>query len=109
MTIGDRVWTGNAGRLELQAPGFRAFLAPGTELAALNLTEDVQQYSVSQGTASFRVVSMDDEDVFEIDTPNAAITLERLGLYRVYVDSNGDTGSRPLAARCRSAPARRSS
>ena len=91
MTIGDRVWMGGAGRLELQAPGFRAFLAPGTELAALNLTEDVQQYSVSQGTATFRVVSMDPEDVFEIDTPNAAITLERLGLYRVYVDSNGDT------------------
>ncbi|MBK9063190.1 MAG: hypothetical protein IPL89_08345 [Acidobacteria bacterium] len=91
MTIGDRVWTGASGRLELQAPGFRAFVAPRTDLTALNLTEDVQQYSVSQGTASFRVISMDDEDEFEIDTPNAAISLERPGLYRVYVDAAGNT------------------
>ena len=91
MTIGDRVWTGASGRLELQAPGFRAFVSPRTELTALNLTEDVQQYSVAQGTASFRVISMDDEDEFEIDTPNAAISLERPGLYRVYVDTAGNT------------------
>ena len=91
LTIGDRVWAGDAGRVELQAPGFRAFLAPGTELTALNLTEDVQQYSVAQGTASFRIISMDDEDEFEIDTPNAAVTLERPGLYRVYVDAAGNT------------------
>jgi hypothetical protein len=91
LTIGDRVWAGDAGRVELQAPGFRAFLAPATELTALNLTEDVQQYSVAQGTASFRVISMDEEDEFEIDTPNAAVTLERPGLYRVYVDGAGNT------------------
>ncbi len=91
MTIGDRVWTGDAGRLELQAPGLVAFLAPRTDLTALNLTEDVQQYSVAEGTATIRVVSMDDEDVFEIDTPNAAVTLERPGLYRVYVDADGNT------------------
>ena len=91
MTIGDRVWTGTSGRLELQAPGFRAFLAPRTELTALNLTEDVQQYSVAEGTATFRVVSMDEEDVFEIDTPNAAVTLDRPGLYRVFVDPEGNT------------------
>ena len=91
MTIGDRAWTGASGRLELQAPGFRAFVAPRTELTALNLTEDVQQYSIAQGTASFRVISMDEEDEFEIDTPNAAISLERPGLYRVYVDAAGNT------------------
>ncbi len=91
MTIGDRVWTGNGGRIELQAPGLRTFLAPGTELTALNLTEDVQQYSIAEGTATFRLSSMDDDDAFEIDTPSAAVTLERTGLYRVSVDANGNT------------------
>jgi hypothetical protein len=91
MTIGDRIWTGAAGRTEFQAPGLRAFLAPQTELTALNLTEDVQQYSIAEGTASFRLVSMDDDDVFEIDTPNAAVTLEKPGLYRIYVDGDGNT------------------
>ena len=76
LTIGDRVYASPTGRLELEAPGLRAFVAPGTELTTLNLTEDVQQYSISQGTATFRLSHRDDEDVIEIDTPNAAITLE---------------------------------
>ncbi|HEX7614811.1 MAG TPA: DUF6600 domain-containing protein [Thermoanaerobaculia bacterium] len=91
LTIGDRVYAGETGRLELEAPGLRAFVAPGTELTTLNLTEDVQQYSISQGTATFRLSHRDDEDVIEIDTPNAAITLEVTGLYRVSVDENGNT------------------
>ena len=91
MTIGDRIYSTAAGRVELEAPGLRAFVAPETELTILNLTEDVQQYSMAQGTATFRISHMDDEDVFEIDTPNAAITLEATGLYRVYVDADGDT------------------
>ena len=91
MTIGDRIYSTAAGRVELEAPGLRAFVAPETELAILNLTEDVQQYSMAQGTATFRISHMDDEDVFEIDTPNAAITLEATGLYRVYVDADGNT------------------
>src|SRR5262249_39922990 len=91
MTIGDRVYAAGGARLELQAPGLRAFVAPDTELTTLNLTEDVQQYSLSQGTATFRVLAMDDEDVIEIDTPNAAITIDRTGLYRVTVDDDGNT------------------
>ncbi|HEX7672413.1 MAG TPA: hypothetical protein VF395_22620, partial [Polyangiaceae bacterium] len=38
LTIGDRVYAGETGRLELEAPGLRAFVAPGTELTTLNLT-----------------------------------------------------------------------
>jgi hypothetical protein len=91
MTIGDRVYSTAAGRVELEAPGLRAFVAPETELTILNLTEDVQQYSMAQGTATFRVSHLDDEDAFEIDTPNAAIALEATGLYRVYVDAEGNT------------------
>ena len=91
LTIGDRLYSAAAGRVELEAPGLRAFVAPDTELTILNLTEDVQQYSIAQGTATFRISHMDDEDVFEIDTPNAAITLEATGLYRIYVDADGDT------------------
>jgi hypothetical protein len=91
LTIGDRVYASPTGRLELEAPGLRAFVAPGTELTTLNLTEDVQQYSISQGTATFRLSHRDDEDVIEIDTPNAAITLDVTGLYRISVDEEGNT------------------
>src|SRR5512140_455465 len=91
LTIGDRVYASPTGRLELEAPGLRVFVAPGTEFTTLNLTEDVQQYSISQGTATFRISHRDDEDVIEIDTPNAAITLDVTGLYRISVDEEGNT------------------
>ncbi len=91
MTLGDRVWTGG-GRLELQVHGGNIVrLANGTDLAALNLTEDTQQFSVSSGVASFQIRRLGDDDVFEVDTPNAAITFERTGDYRIDVRENGET------------------
>ncbi len=91
MTLGDRVWTAR-GRLELQVHGGNIIrLANQTDLAALNLTEDTQQFSLSAGVASFQIRRLGDDDVFEVDTPNAAITFERTGDYRVDVRDNGDT------------------
>ena len=91
MTLGDRVWTAG-GRLELQAHGGNVIrLAKATDLTALNLTEDTQQYSVSAGVASFQIRRLGDDDVFEVDTPNAAITFERTGDYRIDVREDGDT------------------
>ena len=66
-------------------------LAARTDLQALNLTTDVKQFSLSLGTASFSVRRLDDNDVFEVDTPNAALTFERPGDYRVDVNQNGDS------------------
>jgi hypothetical protein len=91
MTLGDRVWTAD-GRLELQVHGGNVVrLDNGTDLAALNLTEDTQQFSLSAGIASFQIRRLGDDDVFEVDTPNAAITFERTGDYRIDVRENGDT------------------
>ncbi len=91
MTLGDRVWTAD-GRLELQVHGGNVIrLAKSTDLTALNLTEDTQQFSVSAGVASFQIRRLGDDDVFEVDTPNAAITFERAGDYRVDVREDGNT------------------
>jgi hypothetical protein len=46
---------------------------------------------VKAGVASFRIRNLDENDVFEVDTPNAAVTFERPGTYRVDVDPNGNT------------------
>src|SRR5207247_946329 len=40
-----------------------------------------------------RLRNLDDEDSFEIDTPNGAVSLLRPGSYRVDVDSTGDTAT----------------
>ena len=91
MTLGDRIWTAD-GRLELQVHGGNVIrLAKSTDLTALNLTEDTHQFSVSAGVASFQIRRLGDDDVFEVDTPNAAITFERTGDYRIDVREGGDT------------------
>ena len=91
MTLGDRVWTAG-GQLELQLHGGNIVrLGQSTDLTALNLTEDTKQLSLSAGVASFSVRRLDDDDVFEVDTPSAAITFERTGEYRIDVRPEGDT------------------
>ncbi|MFI5181696.1 MAG: DUF6600 domain-containing protein [Thermoanaerobaculia bacterium] len=91
LTIGDRLWTENDARVELEAPGARLFVAPGTQLSILDLREDVAQFSLSVGTAAFRIHHLAEGETFEVDTPNAAVTLRTPGRYRIRVDEDGDT------------------
>jgi hypothetical protein len=93
MTLGDRIYTGSRSRIELQVNG-GAFVRLGalTDFAALNLTDDTRQFSLKSGVASIQIRRLSDSEIFEIDTPNAAVTFERPGDYRVDVDENGFTG-----------------
>jgi hypothetical protein len=91
VTLGDRIWTA-AGRLELQVHGGHVVrIASDTDLTVLNLTEGTKQLSLAAGTGSFEVPRLGDDEIFEVDTPNAAITFERPGNYRIDVRTNGDT------------------
>ena len=92
MTLGDRVYTGGRGRLELQLQGRDVVrLGTRTDLAALNLTDDTKQFSLNAGIASFRIRRLFEDENFEVDTPNAAVTFETPGDYRVDVDLDGNT------------------
>ena len=91
MTLGDRVYTARGSRLELETEGGVIYVAPETDLAALNLTYDVKQFSLGMGSASFLVRRIDSGETFEVDTPNAAVTVERPGEYRIDVDRDGNT------------------
>ncbi len=91
MTLGDRLYTARGSRLELQTEGGAIYLAPETDLAALNLTYEVKQFSLGMGSASFRIRQIDSGESFEVDTPNAAVTFDRAGEYRIDVDRDGNT------------------
>ncbi len=92
MTLGDRLFTGSRSRVELQVHGGDSIrLGARTDLAALNLTDDTKQFSVRAGIASFHIGALADDELFEVDTPNAAVTFERPGKYRVDVDESGNT------------------
>ncbi len=92
MTQGDRVATADGGRLELQLTGGNYLrLDAQSDLTALSLTDETKQFSLSVGTASFLVRGLADTEIFEVDTPNAAVTFERAGDYRIDVDADGNT------------------
>ena len=92
MTLGDRVYTGTRSRLELQVHGGDIIrLGARSDLAALNLTDDTRQFSMRAGIGSFHIRNLPDNAVWEVDTPNAAVTFESRGDYRIDVDANGET------------------
>jgi hypothetical protein len=91
MTLGDRLYTARGSRLELQTEGGAIYLAPETDLAALNLTYEVKQFSLGIGSASFRIRQIGSGESFEVDTPNAAVTFDGAGEYRIDVDRDGNT------------------
>jgi len=91
MSNGDRLYTADGSRAELQIQGAWIRMSPGTDLTALNITRDVKQFSLTGGTASFRLRRLGADDVFEVDTPNAAVTFETTGDYRIDVDADGNS------------------
>ena len=92
MTLGDRVYADRKSRVELQVHGGDLiWLGSRTDLAALNLTDDTKQFALKSGVGTFQVRRLDEDDTWEVDTPNAAVTFERSGEYRIDVDSGGNT------------------
>jgi hypothetical protein len=90
VTIGDHIWTDNAGRTELEAGPLAARIGPLTEFSVLNLDDHVAQFRITQGALSVRLRALGPDDVVEVDTPNGAITLAQPGLYRVDVNDTGE-------------------
>src|SRR5262245_11546076 len=70
VTVGDRVWTDSGSRVELHIGSTAVRLGPQTDFDVLNLSDDTTQLSISQGSIVVHVSRLDDDDVFEIDTPN---------------------------------------
>jgi hypothetical protein len=92
VTLGDRLYLEEDARAELQVEG-GGFIRLGarSDFSVLNLTTDVKQFSLQEGTASFRLRRLDDQESFEVDTPNVSVTFERAGDYRLDVDADGNT------------------
>jgi len=89
---GDVLYTGPDGNAELQI-GPRAFVRAGnaTQIGLDNDEPDFVQFRVTAGHAALDVREIPAGHTVEIDTPNAAFTIERRGYY--HVDLAEDTTS----------------
>ena len=91
LTTGDQLWSDRDGRVELQLDGSLLRLSSSTAVSFLNLSDNVTQIQLSSGTLLVRVRRLEDNETYEIDTPNLAFTVLRPGLYRLSVDEAGNT------------------
>ncbi|HEY5657566.1 MAG TPA: DUF6600 domain-containing protein [Myxococcota bacterium] len=92
LAAGDELYTGEAANLELQI-GARAFVRAGedTQFGLTSLEPDFLQLRVTTGHVSLDLRSRNSGQTFEIDTPNAAFTIEHTGYYRVEVEGETTT------------------
>ena len=91
MTQGDRLFTTKGAKMELQTDEATVFLGSETELSALTMTDGETQLSIAAGTATFRVHHLSEDGSFEVGTPNASVTFDTPGSFRISVDANGNT------------------
>jgi ferric-dicitrate binding protein FerR (iron transport regulator) len=90
LSNGDNLWADKDSRAEFQMGSTSVRMNSETSVTFLELDDHTTQLRLSQGSLVFRVRHLDDEDHFEIDTPNSAFQVQRPGEYRVDVNSAGD-------------------
>jgi len=89
LTTGDNIWADKDSRAELQTGSTSIRLDSESSLTFLDLDDRTTQLKLSQGSIIVRVRHFDDEDRFEIDTPNLAFQIQTTGEYRIDVNADG--------------------
>jgi hypothetical protein len=86
---GDELSTGSPGNFEVQI-GARAFVRgwAGSGVGLVNQDSDFLQFKVTTGHASLDLRTLDPGRTVEIDTPNAAFTIDHPGYYRIQVQGD---------------------
>jgi hypothetical protein len=90
ITTGDRLWNDDGARSELNIGSAVIRLGGSTGFSFLNLTDNMTQVRLTEGTLNIRVRNLDTDEAFEVDTPNLAFSILRTGNYRIKVNEAGD-------------------
>src|SRR5260370_39228510 len=91
ITTGDKLWTDNGSRAELHLDSAARRLSSHTGFSFLNLDDRMAQIRLTEGTLDVRVRRLDQDETFEIDTPNLAFSILRPGNYKINVNEAGDS------------------
>ena len=89
MVTGDDLWADENSRAEVHIGSAAIRLGSKTGITFLALDDRTTQIRLAQGSIILRVRHIDDDDSYEIDTPNIAFTLRQPGEYRVDVSEDG--------------------
>ena len=90
LTIADNVWTDKDSRAELNVGTGTMRMGSETSLTLTNVSDNTVQVELHQGTLDLHVRHLFGGEIYEVDTPNMAFTIQKSGDYRLDVDPNGD-------------------
>src|SRR6202521_4503331 len=90
ITTGDKLWTDNGARAELHIGSAAIRLSSNTGFSFLNLDDRMAQIRLTEGTLDVRVRRLEQDETFEIDTPNLAFSILRPGNYKINVNEAGE-------------------
>ncbi len=91
ITTGDRLWADDNSRAEMHLGSATIRLDEQTGMSFLNLDDRTTQIELSEGVLNVRVLRLDRDEIFEIDTPNQAFSIDRPGQYRIEASEDGHT------------------
>jgi hypothetical protein len=90
LITGDDLWADDDSRAELHVGSAAIRLGSRTGITFLDLDDHTVQIRLAQGSLILRVRHVDDDDAFEVDTPNLAFALLQPGTYRLNVSEDGN-------------------
>jgi len=90
LTTSDNLWTDKNSRAELSVGTGVFRMNSETSVTFANLNDHVIQVQLHQGTLSLHLRKLYDGEMYEIDTPNMAFTVQKSGEYRFDVEPEGD-------------------
>ena len=85
LTPSEYVWTATNARAEINVGDGFIRMNSEASLTVVGLTLSNVQVSVNQGEVSLTVFRLPPGEIYEIDTPNATLTVTKTGVYRVEV------------------------
>ena len=86
-TTGDRIYTDNGARAELEVGPYTIRLWEKTDVTITNLNDQILQLGLDQGKLRISVSQLPSGNTVEVDTPNGALTLLAAGKYRIDSDA----------------------
>ena len=91
VTTGDRLWSDDDSRAEMHLGSSTIRLDSQTGMSFFNLDDRTTQIELSSGALNIRVLRLDSDEIFEVDTPNQAFSILRPGQYRIEASEDGNT------------------
>jgi hypothetical protein len=90
LTNSDNVWADKDSRAEISIGSGIARIGSESSLTVTDITDNFVQLQLHQGALNVHVRRLNDDEKYEVDTPNQAFTVLKPGDYRFDVDSDGD-------------------